>query len=207
MVNERMQPKNFVTSMRNVNWPNILTIVRVAMIPFMVLVYYMPFKWSGLVACIVFTIACVTDWFDGYLARKLDQSTPFGAFLDPVADKLIVATALVLLCETYATPWLTIPAIIILSREIVISALREWMAEIGKRASVAVNVLGKMKTFMQMMAIGGLLGFERGGVIATLAHILLYGSAVLTLWSMTQYLKAAMPLLGSPLAVNSKISR
>lgn len=196
-----------MSSLRHINWPNLLTIVRVAMIPIMVVVYYLPFSWSGPASCIVFALACTTDWLDGYLARKLNQSTPFGAFLDPVADKLIVATALVLLCETYATPWLTIPAVIILGREIVISALREWMAEIGKRASVAVNLLGKMKTFMQMMAIGGLLGFDKGGVVATLAHILLYCSAFLTIWSMTQYLKAALPMLGSPLTPNSKISR
>lgn len=178
------------------NWPNALTLARVVVIPFMVVAYYLPVSWSGPLACVLFGMACVTDWFDGYLARKLNQSTPFGAFLDPVADKLIVATALVLLCESYASAWLTIPAIIILGREVVISALREWMAELGKRASVAVNILGKVKTFMQMMAIGGLLGFEKGGFVATLSHFLLYASAILTIWSMTQYIAAARPMLG-----------
>lgn len=188
------------------NWPNALTLARVVVIPFMVVAYYLPVSWSGPAACILFGMACVTDWFDGYLARKLNQTTPFGAFLDPVADKLIVATALVLLCESYASPWLTIPAIIILGREVVISALREWMAELGKRASVAVNILGKVKTFMQMVAIGGLLGFERGGFVATSSHFLLYASAILTIWSMTQYIAAARPMLGKVfMKVNSEV--
>lgn len=104
-------------------------------------------------AALVFALAAITDWFDGYLARKLDQTSPFGAFLDPVADKLMVATALVLLVDTYSNFWITVPAIIIIGREIVISALREWMAELGKRANIAVSYVGKLKTALQMLSI------------------------------------------------------
>ena len=130
---------------------------------------------------------------DGYLARKLNQSTPFGAFLDPVADKLMVAVALVLLLEQYPYPWFTVPVAIIIGREIVISALREWMAEIGKRTSVAVSIIGKFKTTMQMIAIIVLLT-QTSVVdqrIEAIGFIALYVAAILTIWSMTVYMKAA----------------
>lgn len=116
------------------NIPNILTLLRVGLIPIFILLYYLPYHWSYLAAAIIFTLASVTDWLDGYLARKLEQGTPFGAFLDPVADKLMVAVALVLLVQSHANFWVTAPAIVIIGREIVISALREWMAELAPGA-------------------------------------------------------------------------
>jgi CDP-diacylglycerol--glycerol-3-phosphate 3-phosphatidyltransferase len=175
------------------NIPNILTLSRIVMIPVFVFIFYMPVQWSYLVSASIFTLAAVTDWLDGYLARKLNQSTPFGAFLDPVADKLMVAVALAVLIEEHAALILTLPATIIIGREIVISALREWMAEIGSRASVAVSYIGKIKTVAQMAAIIGLLAFPPGVVQADIAIGLLYVAAGLTLWSMGLYLKAAWP--------------
>ncbi|WP_119396386.1 CDP-diacylglycerol--glycerol-3-phosphate 3-phosphatidyltransferase [Salinibius halmophilus] len=184
--------------------PNFLTLMRVVMIPFTVGVFYLPFIWAPLLACALFTIAAITDWFDGYLARKWNQSTPFGAFLDPVADKLIVAASLVVLVEFFASPWLTIPAIIIISREITITALREWMAQVGKRANVAVSMIGKIKTTFQMIAIGVLLATPAHSAIFAIPFAnwlpwlglgLLQVAAVLTLWSMFVYLRAALPIL------------
>lgn len=185
------------------NLPNLLTLLRVLMIPVLVLVAYLPVYWAWFGAALVFWVACITDYWDGYLARKMDLMTPFGSFLDPVADKLIVAVALILLVERDASLWLTLPAIVIVGREIVISALREWMAEMGSRASVAVSFIGKLKTLMQMVAITGLLGILPAGqegvlVSDTLYYIalgLLYAAAILTLWSMIIYLKAAWPEL------------
>jgi CDP-diacylglycerol--glycerol-3-phosphate 3-phosphatidyltransferase len=175
------------------NIPNLLTMFRLILIPVIVIVYYLPFQWVYLVTSILFIVAAVTDWFDGYLARKLGQMTPFGAFLDPVADKLIVAAALVILVEAHASPFMTIPAVIIIGREIVISALREWMAEAGKRASVAVNMLGKLKTTMQMVAIIVLLAQAPGteNFVSNTGLVILQVAAALTLWSMIVYLKAA----------------
>lgn len=135
------------------NIPNILTVMRVALIPVFILVFYLPFSWSYWAASAVFAFASFTDWLDGYLARRLNQSTPFGAFLDPVADKLLVAVALLLLVVEHSNIWLTLPAIIIICREIMVSALREWMAELGERANVAVSNLGKWKTAAQMVAL------------------------------------------------------
>lgn len=173
------------------NIPNILTLLRIALIPILVGVYYLPFNWVNMVCGTVFALGCFTDWLDGYLARKLDQSTTLGAFLDPVADKLIVAVALVLLCVTYATPLMTIPAIVIICREIVISALREWMAELGKRSNVKVSHLGKVKTAMQMLSIIVLLSVEPLSIYSWIGWGALYIAAVLTIWSMFIYLKAA----------------
>ena len=135
------------------NVPNTLTLLRIALIPVLVVVFYLPFAWSNLASTAVFGLAALTDWFDGYLARKLGQSSPFGAFLDPVADKLIVAVALVMLVQANPKWWFVIPAAVIVGREIAISALREWMAEIGERAQVAVSVIGKIKTTVQMVAL------------------------------------------------------
>lgn len=174
------------------NIPNILTGFRIILIPVLVLVYYLPFSWNYTAACGVFIAAAVTDYFDGYLARKLNQMTPFGAFLDPVADKLMVAVALVLLTEQYSSPWFAVPAAIIIGREIVISALREWMAELGKRTSVAVSYIGKVKTFVQMVSLTFLLAFPNGsGFMSLLGLLMLYIAATLTLWSMIIYIKAA----------------
>ena len=176
------------------NIPNLLTVLRVLLIPVFVLLFYLPFSWSPLAASAVFAFAAATDWLDGYLARVLQQSTPFGAFLDPVADKLIVAVALVLLVEAHHNLWLTLPAIIIISREIVVSALREWMAEIGARAQVAVSDLGKWKTAAQMLALVILLAIPpQFSVWVGIGYGLLYISAALTLLSMAQYLRAAWP--------------
>ncbi|WP_367279949.1 CDP-diacylglycerol--glycerol-3-phosphate 3-phosphatidyltransferase, partial [uncultured Alcanivorax sp.] len=135
------------------NLPNILTMIRVLAIPVLVLVFYLPFKWSDMCAAALFLAAGVTDWLDGYLARRLNQTSPLGAFLDPVADKLIVGVALVMLVQIHATAWLAVPAMVIVSREIAVSALREWMAELGQRGRVAVSQLGKIKTVTQMTAI------------------------------------------------------
>ena len=178
------------------NIPNILTVLRVLLIPIIVLLFYLPFQWSYLAASAVFTIAAVTDWLDGYLARRLQQSTPFGAFLDPVADKLMVAVALVLLVEEHANLWLTLPATIIIGREIVVSALREWMAELGARAHVAVSNLGKWKTAAQMVALIILLANPPLATVwVGLGYALLIIAAALTLWSMVHYLMAAWPHL------------
>lgn len=181
------------------NIPNILTSLRILLIPCIVVVYYLPYKWTPYAAAFIFGLAAVTDWFDGYLARKLNQSTPFGAFLDPVADKLMVAVALVMLVETYSNPYMTIPAMIIVGREIVISALREWMAELGKRAHVAVSYIGKVKTALQMLAIFLLLGSQNHTWGSYIGIATLYAAAILTLWSMWVYLKAAWPELNKDL--------
>jgi len=160
-----------------------------------VLVFYLPFGWSYVLSAAIFALASITDWLDGYLARKLDQGTPFGAFLDPVADKLMVAVALALLIERYQEWWFTLPAVIIIGREIVISALREWMAEMGERTSVAVSYVGKVKTVFQMLAIIVMLAAipDTSGLLLNVGIIMLYSAAVLTLWSMIIYIRAALP--------------
>jgi CDP-diacylglycerol---glycerol-3-phosphate 3-phosphatidyltransferase len=180
--------------------PNLVTSMRIVFIPVLVIVFYFfPLDWRYLASAIVFTVAAISDWLDGYLARRLGQMTPFGAFLDPVADKLIVAVALVLLVEVHASAILAVPAIVIVGREIVVSALREWMAQYSQMRSVAVSVLGKVKTTFQMIAIILLLagGPVKDNPVVILGYILLYAAAVLTLWSMYQYLKLAWPDLSS----------
>lgn len=188
------------------NIPNLLTVLRVALIPVFILFFYLPFSWSYWAASAVFALAAITDWFDGYLARRWEQSTPFGAFLDPVADKLMVAVALVLLVEEHANLWLSLPAVIIIGREIVVSALREWMAELGQRATVKVAALGKIKTIVQMVALSCLLyastpgrqaleDIWMGRWVFLLGDWLLAIAALLTLWSGIQYLLAAWPIL------------
>jgi CDP-diacylglycerol--glycerol-3-phosphate 3-phosphatidyltransferase len=189
-----------ITLMKHtVGLPNIVTGVRIILIPVLVLAYYLPMHWHYLAASAIFTLAAVTDWLDGYLARRLEQMTPFGAFLDPVADKLIVAVALVMLVESHASTWLTIPALVIVGREIVVSALREWMAEMGKQASMAVSLVGKVKTTFQMIALIFLLANEPDleKPFVLLGYALLYAAAVLTLWSMFLYLRIAWPHLSS----------
>ncbi|AKK79773.1 MULTISPECIES: CDP-diacylglycerol--glycerol-3-phosphate 3-phosphatidyltransferase [Klebsiella] len=172
------------------NIPTLLTLFRVILIPFFVLAFYLPFSWAPFVCALIFFVAAVTDWFDGYLARRWNQSTRFGAFLDPVADKVMVAIAMVLVAEHYHTWWVTLPAATMIAREIIISALREWMAELGKRSSVAVSWIGKVKTTAQMAALVWMLW--RPNVWVEWAGIVLFMvAAVLTLWSMLQYLNAA----------------
>lgn len=179
------------------NLPNILTLMRIAFIPLFVLVYYLPWQWGNLASAAIFGLAALTDGLDGYLARKLDQMTPFGAFLDPVADKLIVSVALLMLLQTHATLVFALAAMVIIGREIVISALREWMAEIGERTSVAVSTVGKIKTTLQMIAIAVLLLVDPVEYpnYSIIGIVLLYAAAILTLWSMVMYLKAAWPML------------
>lgn len=182
--------------------PNIVTMFRVVLIPVFVIVYFLDWRWAKEAGAFIFWLAAITDWFDGYLARKLQQSTPFGAFLDPVADKLIVAAALLMITHTYASLWITVPAIILLVREIYVSALREWMSQQGVHENVKVSFIGKAKTMAQMLALIGLLsGLETfmGFPIywVTLGHLLLYIAAVLSLWSMIIYTNAALPFLKS----------
>jgi len=181
-----------------INIPNLLTLLRIVLIPVLVVVFYLPLGEQRYLAAGIFTLAAVTDWFDGYLARRLEQSTPFGAFLDPVADKLMVAVALVLLVERHDTLLFTLAASVIIGREIVVSALREWMAELGQRTSVAVSYIGKVKTTIQMIAVIGLLAVrpeQDASWLLGLCYLLLYSAAVLTLWSMVAYLRAAWPVL------------
>ena len=137
--------------------PNIITLFRVILIPVFVTVYFLDWRWAHEAGAFIFWLAAITDWFDGYLARKLQQSTPFGAFLDPVADKLIVGAALLMITHSYANLWITLPSIALLVREIYVSALREWMGQNGVREAVKVSFIGKAKTTAQMLALIGLL--------------------------------------------------
>ena len=185
------------------NIPNILTLLRIIAVPIFVIIYYLPWTESHFWSTFIFCAAAITDWADGYLARKLEQTSAFGAFLDPVADKLMVVMALILIVERNPTPFpditLTFACIIIIGREIVISALREWMAGIGERAQVAVSIIGKIKTLVQMFAIPFLVYQYDIGAFPTaeIGFILIWIAAILTLWSMLIYLKAAWPILKS----------
>lgn len=173
--------------------PTIVTLLRIGTLPFFVIVFYSQTAWARTAATFVFLFAAFTDWLDGYLARRLEQTSPFGAFLDPVADKVMVAVVLVVLVSDMPGPLTAIPAAVIIGREIVISALREWMAEFGKRAHVTVNVIGKLKTLTQMIAITLLVYAAPIGPVPTtsLGIILLYVAMILTLLSMTIYLYMA----------------
>jgi CDP-diacylglycerol--glycerol-3-phosphate 3-phosphatidyltransferase len=185
------------------NIPNLLTLLRIALIPVFVVLFYTDTRWAHAATALVFALAAVTDWLDGYLARRLGLTSAFGAFLDPVADKLMVSTALVLLVDanpgSYAGVVLAIPAAIIVGREITISALREWMAELGAGAKVAVSMVGKVKTTAQMSALLLLLYREPvlGMPVVDIGVALLYLAAILTLWSMVLYLSAAWPVLSA----------
>jgi len=184
-----------------INFPILLTWLRVALIPLVVGVFYLPDTWltpfeKSVASTVVFVIAAITDWCDGYLARRWNQTSAFGAFLDPVADKLMVAGALLVLVQLNRVNALV--AFIIIGREIAISALREWMAQIGASRSVAVSSLGKVKTIAQMIAIPMLLYFDVVfGFLDTRfwGDYLLYMAAVLTVWSMLYYLRKAWPLI------------
>lgn len=180
------------------NIPNILTIFRIAMVPVFVLAFYWPSEDSHWIAALIFAVAGWTDWFDGYIARRYNMMSPLGAFLDPVADKLMVTISLVLIVEHYATPWIAIPSLVIIGREITVSALREWMAEVGKSAAVKVDIVGKAKTMGQLSAIFFfILGEKTHELFVVLGYIALYVSVALTLWSMWIYLRAAWPSLTS----------
>lgn len=180
------------------NLPNVLTIGRILLIPVFGLVFLLPVGWANVAAATIFAVAAITDWLDGYLARRLKQTSEFGAFLDPVADKLMVAVALVALVAVNPSPLFALPAAVIIGREIAVSALREWMAELGKRANVAVSLMGKFKTAAQMTSITMLLYREpfMGISMHMVGLVLLFVAAVLTLWSMVLYLRAAWQVLG-----------
>ncbi|MGC4027940.1 MAG: CDP-diacylglycerol--glycerol-3-phosphate 3-phosphatidyltransferase [Steroidobacteraceae bacterium] len=181
----------------NWNLPNILTWMRIVAIPLMVALFYLPHHWSDRFAGLLFAAAAITDSLDGYFARRMGLTSRLGAFLDPVADKLIVAVALVLLVSKDPQPVLVLTACVIIGREIAISALREWMAELGQRTRVAVSQLGKYKTILQMVGLSMMLfRYPLGGVdIYRVGLWLTVLAAVLTLWSMVSYLRAAWPVL------------
>lgn len=184
------------------NLPTALTLLRVALIPVLVVAMYLPLPGARAAAAAIFAFAALSDWLDGFLARRLDMTSRFGAFLDPVADKLMVATALIALLQQDPNVLLMLSTVVIVGREITISALREWMAEMGERG-VAVSWLGKVKTAAQMTAITLLLYQApipwltplTGADAYEVGLVTLYIAVVLTLWSMTQYLLAAWPVL------------
>lgn len=191
----------------------ILTLLRIALIPVLVVFFYLPYYWAPLATAAVFILAAITDWLDGYLARRMGLMSRLGAFLDPVADKLMVATALVLMVQsppTIVAPMIlfTLSAAIIIGREIAISALREWMSEVGESGIVKVGSLGKFKTIFQMTAISCLLyEYDLFGLpVALVGELLLYLAAALTLWSMWEYLRAAWPVMSREARVVSSDS-
>jgi len=179
--------------LNRINIPNLLTFARIVLLPVILIIFYLPYSWARPLSCAIFLMAAITDWLDGYLARKWEIESAFGAFLDPVADKLMVACVLILLVEDASTWLLTVPAIVIIGREITISALREWMASVGSRAKVAVSYLGKIKTTAQITALAMLLFQDDllGLPIYNIGMVCLYLAAVLTIWSMVDYLVAA----------------
>jgi CDP-diacylglycerol--glycerol-3-phosphate 3-phosphatidyltransferase/cardiolipin synthase len=186
------------------NIPNLLTWLRIVLIPLFVGIFYFEKSWvslpnQNLVATVIFTLAAVTDWFDGWLARRLNQTSAFGAFLDPVADKLMVAAALIVLLQLGRVD--AIVVLIIIGREITISALREWMAQLGESKSVAVSFVGKIKTVSQMVAIPLLLYDDMLGNLDPhlIGTWLIYAAAVMTLVSMAYYLKMALPQINKRL--------
>jgi CDP-diacylglycerol--glycerol-3-phosphate 3-phosphatidyltransferase len=181
------------------NLPLALTLGRVAVIPAVLALFYLDWHYARQVATVLYTVACLTDWLDGWLARRWGQTSKFGAFLDPVADKLLVAVCLIMLLRDHPGPGgiLAIIVAIIIGREITVSALREWMAELGQRTSVAVSQIGKFKTGFQMTAIGFMI-WQRdlyGIPIYWIGFSLLVVAAALTVWSMVMYLRAAWPLM------------
>ncbi len=181
------------TTVTFMNLPNLLTTLRITLIPLMGIIYFSDFKWSAFIATGVFLLASMTDWLDGFLARKLKQESKFGEFLDPVADKLIVVVALLLLIHHFQSTLITFASIVIICRELFVSALREWMSQFGKRNVIAVSQIAKAKTFMQMFAISVLLLCSDSYNTLNLTSLyaigvgLLYVSVVLTIWSMLNY--------------------
>lgn len=176
------------------NIPNILTLFRLLLIPVFLWLFYSGLESARFWAALVFVLAAITDALDGYLARKLEQSTPFGAFLDPVADKVMVVMALVLVTVDKQSLWMTIPALIMISREIIISALREWMAGLGRRGEVAVSSGGKLKTIFQMVALIGLIWQPTHSLllwVVPASMVVLYVATLLTMSSMAQYIYAS----------------
>lgn len=188
------------------NIPNQITLFRIILIPIFIIVFYLPITWNHFGAFAVFWVASVSDWVDGYLARKLNQSSAFGAFIDPVADKLMVAAALIIIVQDYQNWWISVSALVMISREIFISALREFMSSRGKRDVIAVSQMGKVKTAFQMLGIMGLIwrpDYDIPLIIFELPVEIIWGIAyvsyaiatVLTVWSMITYFRAAWPEL------------
>ena len=179
------------------NLANLLTSFRILLVPVFVLLFMLPSDWTRLATATVFALAAVTDWIDGYVARSRGETSRFGAFLDPVADKLIVGAALVMMAGAHANLWFSAAAVVIVGREIIISALREWMADMQRRGVVSVSWVGKVKTVFQMVAILVLLALpaDLGLLWVKLGYGLLYVAAALTLWSMVIYLQVAWPTL------------
>jgi CDP-diacylglycerol---glycerol-3-phosphate 3-phosphatidyltransferase len=204
--------------------PTMLTLLRIVMIPVLAAVFYLPYDWTSPACAAIFALAALTDWLDGAIARRFQQYSAFGAFLDPVADKLMVSTALFLIVQGHPTAWMALWAAVIVGREIAVSALREWMAELGQRARVAVATVGKIKTVAQMVAVLCLLYAIdpgrpphpkpwMGNIVFHIGDWLLAGAALLTLWSGYEYLRAAWPVLTAgerpvvdSTAVDSKIA-
>jgi CDP-diacylglycerol--glycerol-3-phosphate 3-phosphatidyltransferase len=186
--------------------PTLLTLLRIALIPVLAVVFYLPYGWTNFATAAIFIAASLTDWLDGWIARRYEQYSDFGAFLDPVADKLMVSTALFLIVQGHPTAWMALWAAVIVGREIAVSALREWMAELGQRARVKVAAIGKIKTVAQMLALLCLLYsvspdrvqrydlFMRD-LVFHVGDWLLAVAALLTLWSGLAYLRAAWPVL------------
>lgn len=194
-----------------INVPTALTLSRIAVIPVFIVIFYLPVPWANDVCTMLFVAAAITDWLDGYIARKYSLTSRFGAFLDPVADKLMVTVALILLVSKNPTEYpgifLAIPAAIIIGREITISALREWMAEVGESAKVAVSYIGKIKTAAQLVAIPMMIFREPlFGIfpVVDIGLVLLYAASILTLWSMLIYLRGAWPTLSSSASMEDK---
>lgn len=177
--------------------PNLLTVFRILLIPVLVVVFYLPFAWTHFAAAAVFILAALTDWADGWVARRFGQYSEFGAFLDPVADKLMISTALFLIVQKDPSVFMALTAAVIVGREITISALREWMAAIGHSGRVKVAWIGKIKTIVQMVAISLLLYWTDlfGLPVYLVGEWLLGLAAVLTLWSGFNYVRAAWPAM------------
>ena len=177
--------------------PTAITLFRVALIPLFVVVFYLPFSWANVAATSIFFVASVSDWVDGYLARIMKQESSFGAFLDPVADKLMVVVIIILLVEAHPSIYIALPAVIIVAREISISALREWMAQLGSSTTLQVSFIGKAKTVAQMLALGFMIFSEplMGLPISDIGLLLFYWAAFLTILSMIIYLRSAWPVI------------
>ena len=177
--------------------PTAITLFRVALIPLFVLVFYLPFSWANIAATSIFIVAAFSDWVDGYLARSMKQESVFGAFLDPVADKLMVVVIIVLLVEAHPSIYVSLPSVVIVAREISISALREWMAQLGSSTTLKVSFIGKTKTVSQMLALGFMIFSEPlyGIPIFQIGLVIYYFAALLTIVSMAIYLRAAWPVI------------
>ena len=177
--------------------PTAITLFRIALIPLFVVVFYLPFSWVNIAGSAIFFVACVSDWVDGYLARSMQLESQFGAFLDPVADKLMVVVIIVLLVQANPSIYVALPSVVIVAREISISALREWMAQIGSSATVKVSFIGKIKTMAQMFALGFMIFSDPflGLPIFEIGLVIYYLAAILTIVSMVVYLRAAWPVI------------